>query len=208
MRTLVDVWRELGFEHPSVPIVRRPAGACTRRSARWSYPEAVTTRSTLLAGALLASVAVACASASPSPTPDPSDSAGASPTVAPLATMRLLASFPPEAGWRPILELVSGAGGLDHGTFDPSGTYRIEFDCVGAGSLKVRVESAVVASRDCTLDQIDDPTIIHGASGKLRAAVTVDVAATAGATSGGATATATDANVDWIVRFEVPVPTE
>lgn len=134
----------------------------------------------LLAVGLLA----ACSGA-----PDPTATATPTPaslTPDPTTTpQRDLVDLPAEAGWHPVLELLSGLGGRDSGNFDVSGRYRIRFDCVGTGSIRIKVDTEIRATRDCQSGVIEEPVTIRGASGNLHAAVVVE------------------GDPEWIVRLEV-----
>jgi hypothetical protein len=112
-----------------------------------------------------------------------SPSADASPTASP---QRALATLEPDDKWRPVLELVSGPGGVEEGSFDTGARYRIRYDCVGDGSIAVRVANRVRVRRDCGDQSMAEPEVVRSGGGRLRARV------------------AAQGEVEWIVHLEVP----
>lgn len=105
------------------------------------------------------------------------------PSVAPEPA---LASFAPEAAWRPVLELSSGTGGTDRGSFRASGRYRIRFDCLGAGSIAIKAGGEQRAALDCTSAADPGPTLVRRARGTQEVMVVPR------------------GEVQWIALFEVP----
>jgi hypothetical protein len=96
-----------------------------------------------------------------------------------------LASFAPDDAWRPILELVSGSGGLDRGTFETPNRYRLRLDCVGEGSITVRVRGQEPVQQACGQSP-PEPVTVKRAEGSHRARVVAE------------------GEVEWRVLFEVP----
>ena len=155
----------------------------------------MTHRRTLRAASMVVVTLLAACSGPPAnrptgrPSGDPSatgasPSSGTSPTA---SAQRGLASFEPDEMWRPVLELVSGPGGADDGAFDTGARYRIRYDCVGDGSIAVRVGNRVRVRRDCADQAMAEPEVVRsGGGGRLRARV------------------AAMGEVEWIVHLEVP----
>jgi hypothetical protein len=89
--------------------------------------------------------------------------------------------------WRPVLELVSGPLGVEEGSFDSGARYRIRYDCVGDGSIAVRVANRLRVRRDCGDQSMAEPEVVRsGGGGRLPARV------------------AAQGEVEWIVHLEVP----
>lgn len=151
-------------------------------------------------------MAVACGdTASSSASPSSSIASSASPsarsdatlTPAPVAPTKppagsaTLAPFEPTDRWRPVLELTSGPGGTDTGTFRVRGRYRLYQQCLGEGGVALTVATSAAESSTTRIEcsptsqpQTDRILDVRG-----RATVTLAV----------------EGDPEWMFVFQVPV---